>query len=523
MEASSQSKPLRILIAEDDKDHQHLLLLSLLAQRPQADVRVVSTGAQLLETVRTERFDCVVLDFNLPDFKANELVGAAADHLSATPVVIVSSCQGQDVVIDCFRCGVVDFVPKGRALEGDNLWRSVEHAISESRRLIAERREQDRRESHLARLAETDQLTGLYNRRYFERCVADERWRNDRRKTVSVVMMDIDHFKRINDTHGHHAGDAALQQVGSFLVSQVGGSDIVVRWGGEEFLVLRPSASLMDTLIWADRLRRLIEHRGVRHDDRNLGLTVSVGVHECHASELDPDTIDCADRALYLAKARGRNQVCTSLMADMNQAVDQACDAAADPPPARLERFLQIVTPRLGPTQREHITDHAEQVATMARQIARVLGLPESAQQQVHTAGRLHDIGKCMVPEPLLAKPGRLSLAERAIVSLHCQFGAEIAERLGFDEQVTRCIREHHHRYDTLDHERDGDPREASLGPRILCATDALVTMLTCRTYQSPKSLVDALSELRREKHRQFDPDVVNAAHFIESLFSLAA
>ncbi len=515
--------PVRILVAEDNESHQHLLLLNIVDQKANAEVRVVSTGADLLKCVREDSYDCVVLDFNLPDFRADELVQSAAEHLTATPVVIVSANTDQSVVIDSFRSGVVDFVPKDEAMVGDALWRSIEHAIQENRRLTNERREQDRRERYLAKLAETDQLTGLYNRRYFERCIDEGRWDSDRRKTMSVVMLDIDHFKQINDTHGHHAGDDTLCQTADFILTQIDGSDIAIRWGGEEFVIIRPSASLVDSMIWAERLRRLIEHRGIHWKDQAINITVSTGIHECHADELNRGVIDRADDAMYLAKERGRNQVCTSLMADMCKLAREVGGDRSLEPRGRFERFIELASPLLGPTQRDHTTDHAEQVATMAREIARILKLPEDLQRQIHTAGLLHDIGKCMIPEAVLAKRGRLTLMERAIVSKHAEYGAEIAEELGFDSQVSCFIREHHTRYDAMESDADHAEHTAHIGSRVLCATDALVTMMTCRTYQSPKSLVEALRELRQEKNRQFDPDVVNAAHFIESLFSLAA
>ncbi len=513
----------RILMVEDDADHQHLLEQALNETGVSMNIRMVSTGTQLLECLRNDSYDCVVADFHLPDFRASELVEQAAEYLTATPVVIVSTCRDQAPVIDSFRSGVVDFVPKDKALEGDTLWRSIEHAICESQRRKAERREQDRRERHLAQLAESDQLTGLFNRRYFQRCIEEGVWANDRRKTASIIMLDIDHFKRVNDTYGHHAGDDVLCQTADFILTQVEGSDTVIRWGGEEFLIVRMSSPLVESIVWAERLRRLIEHRGVRSKGELINVTVSAGIYECHADGLGIEAVDVADSALYLAKDRGRNQVCSSLMVQMRDFVQQVSTDSSLAPSGRLERLIQRITPSLGTTQLEHLTDHAEQVATMACEIARVLHLPVEVQEQIHVAGLLHDIGKCMIPESVLAKPSRLTLVERAVVSRHAEFGAEIATMLGFDPLVVRMVREHHMRHDATVPQADGENGHAHIGSRVLCASDALVTMMTCRTYQTPKPLVNALRELRTERGRQFDPEVVDAAHFIESLFSLAA
>ncbi len=521
MDQDYQQGSLRILIVEDNQDHQHLLLLALINQRPNADVRVVSSGSEFLSCIQRESFDCVVVDFNLPDFRANELVHEAAEHLKTTPVVIVSTSKEQSTVIDCFRSGVVDFVPKDQAMNSDALWRSAEHAIGDSKRRCEERREQDRRERHLANLAETDQLTGLNNRRYFERCLEEERWVNDRRKHMSIALIDIDHFKQINDTFGHNAGDETLRQIADFLLTQVSGSDIVIRWGGEEILVLRRSVSLAECMEWAERLRDRIAHRTVQWEDQAINISVSIGLHQVPVDELNLDAIDKVDRAMYLAKCWGRNRVCTWPMAEIDHRLNDLAKRKDLSPEQRFEQILSDILPRLGSTQREHLTSHAEQVSEMARQIARVLQLNSQTEQQVALAGRMHDIGKCMIPESLLAKPTRYSLMERAIVAQHAEYGANIAKRLGFDETIVRMIREHHQRFDGTCNR--ADLSELHTGSRVLCVTDALVTMMTHRSYQPARSLIDALQELRREKGHQFDPDVVEAAHFIESLFRLAA
>jgi len=162
----------------------------------------------------------------------------------------------------------------------------------------------------------TDHLTGVYNRRYLDRRLDEEVARARRHaQPLAVLMIDIDHFKRVNDTHGHATGDLALGHIGHLTLNTARSSDVVARYGGEELLVITPSTSPSQALVLAERLRRLIETQVlvIEHAPNRrveVQLTVSIGV-----AALDTATagaaglIKAADRAMYRAKAEGRNRV----------------------------------------------------------------------------------------------------------------------------------------------------------------------------------------------------------------------
>jgi diguanylate cyclase (GGDEF)-like protein len=166
-----------------------------------------------------------------------------------------------------------------------------------------------------------DPLTGLYNRRYMEETLAREIYRGRRREApIGIILMDIDHFKRVNDTYGHEAGDMLLAALGGFFKKHIRQEDVPCRYGGEEILLILPDANLENTYKRAEELRDLIARFDVKHLGLPLGkITASFGVASCpeHGENME-DVIRAADAALYLAKAGGRNQVVIADVAHQN-------------------------------------------------------------------------------------------------------------------------------------------------------------------------------------------------------------
>ena len=161
----------------------------------------------------------------------------------------------------------------------------------------------------LAEVARTDQLTGLYNRRAFLERLEYEKVRSIREKfPVSVILLDIDHFKKVNDEHGHGCGDTALRHLAELMRSTSRLQDTVARWGGEEFILLLPETGLGGAMVLAEKLRTALEASPCVCGGASIELTISLGVHQYdHGESLDTN-IDCADAKLYQAKEMGRNR-----------------------------------------------------------------------------------------------------------------------------------------------------------------------------------------------------------------------
>ena len=181
---------------------------------------------------------------------------------------------------------------------------------------MAERLEAHDRElkgalAELQRQAFTDALTGLYNRRFFWDALT-RRIAEFKRKPepFCVILLDIDHFKRVNDTWGHEAGDYVLREIGSLITASIRESDIAARYGGEEFSILLPDATSETAAERAESLRREIRESELSYAGQPIKVTVSLGVTECDGVAISPsDIMNAADAAMYRAKARGRDRV----------------------------------------------------------------------------------------------------------------------------------------------------------------------------------------------------------------------
>jgi diguanylate cyclase (GGDEF)-like protein len=165
-------------------------------------------------------------------------------------------------------------------------------------------------ERQLVRIATTDPLTGIFNRRHFLSLAGREQQRAERYGTTfSLLMLDIDHFKRINDTYGHPVGDEAIKAMAGAASKYLRPTDVIGRFGGEEFVVLLPHTDEPGAIIAAERIREAVSQVMVQAGDKVVTFTVSIGA-ATHAKRVKIDQLlECADQALYAAKQGGRNQV----------------------------------------------------------------------------------------------------------------------------------------------------------------------------------------------------------------------
>lgn len=498
--------PIRILLAEDNGDHQELLRAALSRCGGDVEATLVRTGDGVLAAMRqrrARRFDCLVLDYNLPGFRADEILRKLTDRGMSCPVVVVSSSTKQDVVIRSMRVGCMDFVSKEEAITGTALYGSVMRAIRRHREENRERRRMERRARRLQRVAETDPLTGLTNRRYLERMVSGRRRHLDRRGMTACAFLDIDHFKHINDQHGHETGDRVLRATAHVLKASAPDDAVTCRWGGEEFVVILPDCSLGRAMIWAEGLRRRIAAEVTVPDERHMNVTVSCGLAVARSERFGHRTISQSDSALYLAKQRGRNQVCTWPMVAMERLLDDMGCGWRSSMRGRIEWLLNQSDGMLGDVQREHVGSHARRVEEICDELACDVGLHPEDQQRLRLAARYHDLGMVLVPEDILGKADALSTEERAIVDDHAAIGARISARLGADEQVGDYIRHHHSRFD-----RGGE--SIPVGGRILAVAEAFAGMTAPQPYRGPIPRSEAIRELQKESGRRFDPSMVD-------------
>jgi diguanylate cyclase (GGDEF)-like protein len=388
--------------------------------------------------------------------------------------------------------GVTRDISERRRLE-DELRRTVADMQLAHRELDAAHREAERR-------ARTDELTRTYNRRHFTELVAAE---GDLGATsCALLLLDADHFKQVNDTHGHAVGDAVLVELARRLNEELAPDEPLARWGGEEFAVLlRRVDSDAELRRRAERLREAVRAVPMHSAGTTIRLTVSIGAARDGTAPTLDAWIESADHALYAAKGRGRDRAC--LASEVRAEVTRPHDSES----VTLARAIAFATA----LQSDESEAHARQVADLAALIAANLGLPAGMVLRCRLAGWLHDAGKVAIPRAILDKPGPLSEPEWAVMRTHPVHSEDIVARIASLRDCAPAVRHHHERYDGTGYPDrlagSGIPVEA----RIIGAADAYCAMTADRVYSSARTPAEAAVELRRSAGTHFDPEVVRA------------
>lgn len=301
-------------------------LLGQLLQSEGYQVRTASTGTAALEALAQEPFDLVLLDLRLPDISGLDICRRLHQQpgYEKVPVLFLTASRTEQDIVAAFDSGAADYIRKPFNLA--ELLARVSHHLE----LRLTRISLEAAIAELTILAETDPLTGLANRRHALEQVEREFLRFQRtRSRFSILTLDLDHFKRVNDRFGHAAGDALLKRVAQQLQLQLRQIDELGRMGGEEFLVLLPETDGERALEVAERLREAIATSPLDWHGQELSVTISIGVSAVHDRDGSIDTVlQRSDHALYAAKNSGRNRCC------LNQ--DDTLNLVVTPGPSRI-------------------------------------------------------------------------------------------------------------------------------------------------------------------------------------------
>lgn len=345
---------------------------------------------------------------------------------------------------------------------------------------------------HVQHVARTDALTGVLNHGAMQVRIREEIARARRDGTpLGAVILDLDDFKRVNDTRGHAAGDELLRTVARSLQDELRPYDQVARYGGDEFVLLLPGSDEEATAQAAERCRDAI------------GGKCSIGVAAWHDG-LDADgLLEQADRALMLAKRTGKGRVAVA-----NPEVERelALLQSRSGSPAAVQALAAAIEERDSYTH-----EHTQLVVRLSRGVAMMLGLPTEDVDRIANAALLHDVGKLAMPAELLNKQGPLTHEEWAVISEHPIVGERILARTKELAQIAPIVRHEHEHWNGTGYPDGLEKTRIPVGSRVILACEAYVAMTAERPYRPAHTPDHAVAELRAGSGSKFDPEVVDA------------
>lgn len=403
----------------------------------------------------------------------------------------------------------------------------LQGAYNEQQVLVAQQQELlsevDRLYREQAQAAVTDAITSLPNHRAIMNKLDEEISRCQRgNHTCSVLFIDIDHFKQVNDTWGHRAGDMILREVAIRLQNTLRLEDFIGRYGGEEFAIVLTDTDISAVSSAAERLRIAVNSELYYWEADNTGsstsipITASIGAAVYGMHGITRETLlEHADQAMYLAKHSGRNCV---RIADIDLEVSENVSTENEQND-REQRYrdtfpvqtVQALTAAASAHDRG-TDEHAHRILTLAAATARQMHRPEEEMHLLQLAALLHDIGKIGIPDTILHKPGPLTEEEWTVMRRHPEIGRQILTEVGgVFQHLAEIVVAHHERWDGNGYPRGIVGEDIPMSARILTVVDSYDAMTSRRVYREPLSTEQAKTELLRCSGTQYDPLVVEA------------
>ncbi len=353
--------------------------------------------------------------------------------------------------------------------------------------------------------ATSDPLTGLLNHRAFQDRVESEVGRALRyARPLSLVLLDLDFFKSINDAYGHQAGDAVIMQAARLLEAGARAGDVLGRIGGDEFSMLLPETTEEDALPIAQRWAAQFRAGpvGVAHH-----LTMSAGVCDLAHANGSKELLRLADGALYWAKSQGRDTV----VAYTPDLVPNVSDADRADRMVKMQSLVAIRSLAVRIDGKETPADqHSRRVGVFVRRLAEASGWSPGRAAELAEAAEIHDVGKICIPEEVMRKPGPLTTEEYELVKPHAMLGAQIAADALEEEQVL-WIAQHHERYDGNGYPLGLAGDQISEGAVLLALADSWDVMTSEQSYSPLMPEHAAFEECLRLAGKQFSPKACQA------------
>lgn len=314
-------KPEEFLILVVDDVNQNLQVVGEILEKVGYGTTFATSGMQAIERIKTANPDLILLDLMMPGINGLEVCEKIKSNSEFVniPIIFLTASQDENHLLEAFEKGAVDYVTKPfktpELLARVRTHLELKYTRDQFKKLLDE---QAILTEELEKLATTDPLTGVWNRRHLFALAEREITRVHRyNRPLSLLIIDIDHFKIINDTYGHAGGDEVLAILAKTVLNCLRKADFFGRFGGEEFVAFLPETTLKTAVAAAERIRENLANIVISVDEQQIRITVSIGVASYQKEDLTIDALlQRADKALYQAKNQGRNQVVAAFDSD---------------------------------------------------------------------------------------------------------------------------------------------------------------------------------------------------------------
>ncbi len=514
-----------------------------------ARVEAATSAHKALEKLKERAFDLLLVDSSSRPAEGLAFHRKIRQKNTNLPFILMTPIRDDRLVREAIRQGVAGLIIKSESHYRDLAQKLKEgyekfygqtgskSAISKYRvhaNMTEQSASQEEQEHSSSDFSIKDELTGLYNHSYFQDRIVREFSRAARYSyPLSCILLDIDHFKEINEQRGYRVGDAILKECAHILFENSRMSDLIARYGGGEFAVLLPHIDYQGAIEVARRLRLVFSQHLFLADLEDVNLTISIGVA---AYPEDPmkhrsDLIGYARQALLRSKAEGRNRMTLyrdivplggAEMPDLKISEDKVTEfqrRLSDIAETTRRSYIEATRALIFALEsKDRFTaGHSASCARYAFQVAEAMGMSVEDAEVIEHAALLHDIGKICIADEILLKPGKLTFVEYESIKQHPYLGYRILKPIKLLREESVLVLHHHEWFNGEGYPSHLKGEEIPMGARIISVIDSYDTMrIAGSRYKKTISIVDAVNELIHYTGTQFDPRVVKT--FIEVL-----
>ncbi len=524
------------ILVVDDKP-ENLLAMEALLEAPDVNIVKATSGNEALGLMLEHDFALVLLDVQMPEMDGFEIAELmrGSERTKHIPIIFVTAISKREKhIFKGYEKGAVDYLFKpvnqfmlkskvNTFLQLHKQKKSLEATAQALKVTITELEESKRtiedQNRILNELSIHDGLTGLYNHRHMVEILENEFNRARRYGSdLSCLLIDLDHFKEVNDRLGHPFGDFVLRELSERLKCHLRGSDSCFRYGGEEFLILLPQTDIAGAQTLAEKIREHCDTESYTDGVHSRRVTVSIGVASIKKQMVTnpEELIGHADKALYRAKAEGRNRVIVHALktskrvfdGDDTESVDikylkEHLSSVLEKTKKSAISSLELLVRDTGGTQ---LRNRSKRVLRYVELIGDRLNLPPAIIDTFKRATLLHDCFKILLGEMVMIEKAFLSEEEKQLIKHHPYMMIELTELFEFFSDEKSVLLHHHENFDGSGYPEGIKGNQIPLGARIFGMADAFVAMTSERAYRETLTVENAVEELAENAGSQFDP-----------------